>query len=31
VARICLEEVPNLMADFDPNEDLEWIPEFLKV
>lgn len=31
VARICLEEFPNLMADFNPNEDREYIPEFLKV
>jgi thymidylate synthase (FAD) len=31
VARICLEEFPNLMADFDPNEDKEWIPQWLKI
>lgn len=31
VANLALEATPNLMQDYSPNEDLEWIPEFLKV
>lgn len=31
VARLAQEAFPNLMQDYSPNEDLEWIPEFLKV
>lgn len=31
VAQKTLEAVPNLMQDFDPTQDREWIPEFLKV
>jgi thymidylate synthase (FAD) len=31
VARICVEKFPDLMADYDPNENLEWIPDFIKV
>lgn len=31
VAKLALEATPNLMQDYSPNEDLEWIPEFLKI
>jgi len=31
VAEIVLHEVPNLLQDYSPNEDREWIPEFMKV
>jgi thymidylate synthase (FAD) len=31
VARICAEKFPDLMQDYSPNEDLEWIPEWIKV
>lgn len=31
LAEITLAEVPNLMQDYSPTEDREWIPEFLKV
>lgn len=31
VAKVSLEAVPNLMQDYSPNENREWIPEFLKV
>lgn len=31
VARLALEQIPNLMQDYSPNEDGEWIPDFLKV
>lgn len=31
VAEIMLAELPNIMADYNPNEHREWIPEFLKV
>ena len=31
IARVCLTEFPNLMQDYSPNEDLEWIPEWIKV
>ena len=31
VARLALAEFPNLMQDYDPNEDREWVPQFLKV
>ena len=31
VARLALEVTPNLMQDYSPNENEEWIPEFLKV
>jgi thymidylate synthase (FAD) len=31
VARLALEATPNLMQDYSPNENQEWIPEFLKV
>jgi thymidylate synthase (FAD) len=31
VAKICLEEFPNLMQDYSPNEWQEWIPTYLKV
>lgn len=31
VARLALQVTPNLMQDYSPNENQEWIPEFLKV
>lgn len=31
IAEIALQEIPNLMQDYSPNEHREWIPEFLKV
>ncbi len=31
VANLALKATPNLMQDYSPNEDLEWIPEFLKI
>lgn len=31
VARLSLDAFPDLMQDYSPNEDLEWVPEFLKV
>lgn len=31
VARLALEAFPDLMQDYSPNSDGEWIPEFLKV
>jgi thymidylate synthase (FAD) len=31
VAQLALEAIPNLMQDYSPNEDREWIPDFLKV
>lgn len=31
VARLSLEAFPDLMQDYSPNEDQEWIPQFLKV
>ena len=31
VARIMQQASPNLMQDYSPNEDLEWIPAWLKV
>ena len=31
IAREALHAVPALMQDFKPNEDLEWIPDFVKV
>jgi thymidylate synthase (FAD) len=31
IAEKTLEAVPNLMQDYKPNENREWIPEFLKV
>jgi thymidylate synthase (FAD) len=31
VARLALNEIPNLMQDYSPNENGEWIPDFLKV
>lgn len=31
VAKIMLNELPNLMADYDRNENAEWVPSFLKV
>lgn len=31
VARLALEATPNLMQDYSPNEDLEWIPMWEKV
>lgn len=31
VAELALEATPNLMQDYSPNEDKEWIPSFLKV
>lgn len=31
IAEIMLEECPGLMQDYSPNEDKEWIPDFLKV
>lgn len=31
VANLALEATPNLMQDYSPNEDLEWVPKFMKV
>lgn len=31
IARTTLHSLPNIMADFNPNEDREWIPEFVRV
>lgn len=31
VAKLALKATPNLMQDYSPNENQEWIPEFLKV
>lgn len=31
VANLALKATPNLMQDYSPNENQEWIPEFLKV
>lgn len=31
VANLALEATPNLMQDYSPTENQEWIPEFLKV
>lgn len=31
VAELALAEIPGLMQDYSPNEDREWIPDFLKV
>lgn len=31
LARLSLQVTPNLMQDYSPNENQEWIPEFLKV
>lgn len=31
VAKLGLEVTPNLMQDYTPNENQEWIPEFLKI
>lgn len=31
VANAALEAVPNLMQDYSPNENQEWIPDFVKV
>lgn len=31
VAKIALAELPNIMADYDRNENAEWVPAFLKV
>lgn len=31
IAETMLAEIPDLMQDYSPNEDREWIPEFLKV
>lgn len=31
VANLALEATPNLMQDYHPNENQEWVPEFLKV
>lgn len=31
IAELALEAAPNLMQDYSPNENGEWIPEFLKV
>lgn len=31
VARLALWSTPNLMQDYSPNENQEWVPEFLKV
>lgn len=31
IARTMLNECPGLMQDYQPNNDREWIPEFLKV
>lgn len=31
VAEMALAAMPNLMQDYNPNEDREWIPDFLKV
>ena len=31
VASICAAKFPDLMQDYDPNENREWIPEWIKV
>lgn len=31
VAQLAMKATPNLMQDYEPNENQEWIPEFLKV
>lgn len=31
VAKIALEVTPNLMQDYEPDENAEWVPTFLKV
>jgi thymidylate synthase (FAD) len=31
VADVCLKKFPFLMQDYSPNQDREWIPEFVKV
>jgi thymidylate synthase (FAD) len=31
VAELALKATPNLMQDYHPNENQEWIPEFLKI
>lgn len=31
VAKLALEATPNLMQDYHPNENHEWVPEFMKV
>lgn len=31
VANLALKATPNLMQDYSPNENQEWVPEFLKV
>lgn len=31
VANLALKATPNLMQDYSPNENQEWIPEFLKI
>lgn len=31
VARLAQQEFPNLMQDYDPNQDGEWVPTWLKV
>jgi thymidylate synthase (FAD) len=31
VAKLALQATPNLMQDYNPNENQEWIPEFLKI
>lgn len=31
VARLALEALPNLMQDFHPDQDLAWVPDFMKV
>lgn len=31
VAKLALIETPNLMQDYLPNENQEWVPEFLKI
>lgn len=31
VASVCLREFPNLMQDYAPSENGEWVPEFVKV
>lgn len=31
VAKLAIKATPNLMQDYSPNENQEWIPEFLKV
>lgn len=31
VARLCADRFPDLMQDYDPNENREWIPTWIKV